>query len=452
MHITFLGAAREVTGSSYLVESVGARFLVDCGLFQGGLDADQKNRATLPIDASAIDFVLLTHAHIDHSGLLPLLVSRGFKGPIYATPATVDLLEPMLADSAALQEKARERGEALYRSTDALATVRQAHGVGYEQPFAPAPGIACRFRDAGHILGSASIEVRLQENPRERVVVFSGDIGPFGRPLVRDAALVERGDIVLIESTYGDRAHKPLDATLDELARAISETLQDGRGNVVVPAFAVGRTQELIYLLIRLVREGRLPEFDVIVDSPLATKATAVTLKHWKLLDPDVGPLFEAAMRPGARPRIRFTESVEESAAISRRKDGALVVAGSGMCDGGRIQYHLRDNLPRPDAAIVFIGYQAAGTIGRRIVDGAKRIRLFGEEVQVQARIYTIGGLSAHADQADLLRWAAGFKTPPKRAFVVHGEAPIAQTFVEALRGHLAWPAEAPSRGTRVAL
>jgi metallo-beta-lactamase family protein len=447
--LTFHGAAGEVTGSCALVESGGVRFLVDCGMFQGGQDAELKNRHALKFGVDKVDFLLLTHAHIDHSGLIPLLVKRGFKGPIYATAATADLLEVMLVDSANIQEKDAERDdeEPLYTVKQALASLKQIRRTEYDVEFAPAAGVRARFRDAGHILGSAIVEVWLGQGERESKLVFSGDLGQPGRPLVRDPTPVGEADLLVMESTYGDRLHKPMDATIDELCQAVTDTFADRRGNVVIPAFAVGRTQEVLYLLIRLVQAGRLGDLDVVVDSPLAAKATAVTLKHWAVLDPDVAPVFESAMRQGGRPRIRFTESVEESAALSKVRDGTIIIAGSGMCDAGRVKYHLRDNLPRPQSSVVIIGFQAQGTLGRRIVDGAKFVRIFGEEYPVRAKIHTIGGLSAHGDQAALMGWLGTFATPPQRTFVVHGEAATAQGFAGLIQQRLGWRADVPKPG-----
>jgi metallo-beta-lactamase family protein len=450
VRLTFHGAANEVTGSCFLVESGGLRFLVDCGMFQGGQDADLKNRRALKFGVEKVDFLLLTHAHIDHSGLIPLLVKRGFKGPVYTTSATADLLEVMLVDSAHIQEKDAERHggeEPLYTVTQAVGCLRQLRRIEYDTEVAPAAGVRVRFRDAGHILGSAIVEVWLAQGERETKLVFSGDLGHPNRPLVRDPTPVGEADVLVVESTYGNRLHKPMDATIDELCQAVTETFLDRRGNVVIPAFAVGRTQEVLYLLIRLVREGRLGNLDIVVDSPLAQKATAVTLKHWSVLDPDVVPVFDSAMRHGGRPRIRFTESVEESAALSKVHDGVVIIAGSGMCDAGRIKYHLRDNLPRAQSSIVIIGFQAQGTLGRRIVDGARSVRIFGDEYPVRAKVYTIGGLSAHGDQAALVGWLRTFHAPPARTFIVHGEPDAARGFGNLVQQELGWHVEVPVRG-----
>ncbi len=450
MRISFLGAACEVTGSCFLVDAGSLRFLVDCGLFQGGHEALTRNRSALDFDVSALDFVLLTHAHIDHSGLIPRLVHKGFRGRIYCTAATADLLAVMLTDSANIQEKdaQREGHDPLYTVDQALHSLRQLEPVSYDQEFVPAAGVRVRLRDAGHILGSATIEIRLDETGRK--LVFSGDLGQPGRPLVRDPSPIEDADVLVVESTYGNRLHKTLEASVDELCSAVTDTLVVRRGNVIIPAFAVGRTQEVLYLLIRLVQTGRLPALNIYVDSPLATKATAVTLKHWRTLDPDVAPTFESAMGAHGSPLIRFTEGPEESAALSRVRSGAIIIAGSGMCDGGRIQYHLRDNLPRIESSVLIIGFQAQGTLGRHLVDGAQRVRMFGDEIEVRAAVHTIGGLSAHADQSGLLGWLRGFRRAPQRTFVVHGEAETARTFCQVIEQQLGWHAEVPSLGQTV--
>jgi len=451
MRIGFRGAASEVTGSCFLVECGALRFLADCGMFQGGREALLKSHSAIDWDVSALDFVLLTHAHIDHSGLIPRLVHKGFRGPIYATPATADLLSVMLPDSAHIQERNAEREdrEPLYTMSQALNSLRQLQPMPYDREFSPASGVRARLRDAGHILGSASIETWLDPEGG-RKLVFSGDLGQPGRPLVRDPTPVTDADMLVMESTYGNRLHKTLEATIDELCSAITATLADRRGNVVIPAFAVRRTQEVLYLLIRLTREGRLPDLTVYVDSPLAASATAMTLKHWELLDPDVRPIFEAAMRGQSGASIRFTEGSEESARLSKVRDGAVIIAGSGMCDGGRIQYHLRDNLPRAECAVLIIGFQAQGTLGRRMVDGAERVRIFGDDVPVGAAIHTIGGLSAHADQRGLLEWLRRFHRAPQRTWLVHGEHETARTFAEAIRRELGWPVDVPAGGDAV--
>ncbi len=455
MKLTFLGAAKEVTGSCFLVEDAATRFLVDCGMFQGGSEAGARNLAAVTPKLTSVDFVLLTHAHIDHSGLLPRLAHLGFKGPIYTTSATADLLEVMLVDSAHIQEKEshyEDAVEPLYTLDHTLSCLRQLRRVQYDEETQPAAGVRCVFRDAGHILGSAIIEVWVKALSGESKIVFSGDLGQYGRPLVKDPTPISAANFLLVESTYGNRLHRTLDATIEELTQAVGDTLTRRRGNVIIPAFAVGRTQEVLYLLIKLFREGRLPHINIFVDSPLATKATALTLKHWHLLDPDVAPLLESAMKDGEGPRIQFTETPEESAALSRIRHGAVIIAGSGMCEAGRIKYHLRDNLPRAESSVLIIGFQADGTRGRKLVDGARSVRIFGEEVAVRASVHTIGGLSAHADQGALLQWLGNFAAPPAQTFVVHGEAETAEGFARLVQQRLGWAARAPDAGTVIEL
>jgi metallo-beta-lactamase family protein len=449
LKLTFLGAAGEVTGSSFLVETETLRFLVDCGMFQGGREADAKNYARFAFDPAALDFVLLTHAHIDHSGLLPRLVAAGFRGPIHATAATCDLLEVMLVDSAHIQEKEAEwkqkadtRGAGkppLYTVAEVTRTLRQLKPVAYGTGLAPHPGVRCTFRDAGHIIGAAIIELWLQEGTKNRKLVFSGDIGQPDRPLVRDPTAVTEADVLVVESTYGNRRHKSLDDTLTELEFAITDTLVRKKGNVIIPAFAVGRTQEIIYLLVEMYRRGRLPEMDIYVDSPMASKATEITAKHWALLDQDAATLLQWLKGRHGKPRIHFVQDVLESTNLQRIKQGAVIISASGMCNAGRIKHHLRHNLGRKASSILIVGFQAAGTLGRRIVDGAKNVRIFGIPVAVRADIYTIGGLSAHADQEALLGWLSHFKRAPQRTFVVHGEQSTAEIFASAIHDKLGW-------------
>jgi metallo-beta-lactamase family protein len=451
MKITFLGAAGEVTGSCAYVDTPGARFLVDCGMFQGGGDAQAKNRAPFPFDPRALDFVLLTHAHIDHSGLLPRLVAEGFRGPIYATAATCDLLQVMLVDSAHIQEKeaewsreARRRGngngdgEPLYTTAQALHTLKQLRTVEYDSEVKPAQDVRCVYRDAGHILGSASIEAWITDGGRTLKAVFSGDIGSPARPIVRDPTPIDSADVLVVESTYGNRLHRSMADTLAELEHAVNDTLVRKGGNLIVPAFAVGRTQDLLYLFSDMHRRGRLPDMDIYVDSPMAMKATEITLRHTEILDKETASLLAHLLHGGKGPRIHFVQDVEESIALQRIERGAVIISASGMCEAGRIKHHLKHNLGRRESTILITGFQAAGTLGRRLVDGAKEVRIFGIPVAVRADIYTINGLSAHADQAALLDWLRHFKHAPD-TYVVHGEQETADTFAEAVRKTLHW-------------
>ena len=426
MKLTFLGAAGEVTGSSYLVETGEASFLIDCGMFQGGRAADLKNRR-FGFDPRRIDFVLLSHAHIDHSGLIPRLVAAGFRGPVYATQPTCDLLGVMLPDSGHLQEREaeRERGRPLYTESEARNSLRRLQPVRYDKEVGPHPSVQCAFRDAGHILGSAILEIRVGRTK----LVFTGDLGQPGHPIVRDPTPIRSADVLLVESTYGDRNHKSYVQTLDEIAFALTDTLSSRKGNVVIPAFAVGRTQDILQIIGELRQQGRVPRMDVYVDSPMATAATRITLKYADL--PDLG-------------NVRFTESLEESMRINSVRAGAVIISASGMCDGGRIKHHLRYNISRPECAILFAGFQAQGTLGRRIVEGAKTVRIFGEPYAVRAKIFTIGGLSAHADQAALLGWLGHFRRAPQQTWVVHGEPLAARALRDEIR-RKGWNAQVPS-------
>lgn len=469
--ITFLGGVGEVTGSRYLVETGRSSVLVDCGMFQGGGGAFRRNRAPFGFAPAAIDCVLLTHAHIDHSGLLPRLVREGFRGAIHCTPPTADLLEVMLHDTAhilesearfARERRAKRRGRVTERIASALEPVYTAKDVDdclarlrpvrYDEPFRPAGDMAVVLREAGHILGSASIEIDIGEAATGLRLVCSGDLGSRDRPLVRDPAILRTADALLIESTYGNRLHRPLAATIDEFAEAVGDTLAARRGNVVIPAFAVGRTQEVLFLLGKLCREARLPPMDVYVDSPMATKATGITMRHLAELDEEAKAMFAWMHTARNAPRVRFVDTVEDSIALNRIRSGAIIISVSGMCDAGRIRHHLKNNLGRAECTIVIPGFQAKGTLGRRIVDGERTVRLFGDEVPVRARIYTIGGLSAHADQEGLLGWLARFERAPRHLFAVHGEPEIAAAFTDAIRDRLGWKATAPAPGDTVSL
>jgi metallo-beta-lactamase family protein len=437
MRLAFHGAAGEVTGSCFEVDTGEVRFLVDCGMFQGA-GADAKNRG-FAFEPRDIAFVLLTHAHIDHSGLIPRLVAQGFRGAVYATAATCDLAEVMLPDSGHLQEKEAEweGSTPLYTLREAQASLAHFVAVDYDAELRPHAAVRCRFRDAGHILGSACIEILLDG----KKLVVSGDLGQPGRPILQDPTPVAEADVLLVESTYGNREHKSLAQTLDELAYALNDTLRSRKGNVVIPSFAVGRTQEVIHLISDLCRQGRVPIHDLYVDSPMALAATRLTARHadWKI-------------ETKGGPRIHFTEDVADSMKINAVRAGAVIVSASGMCEGGRIKHHLRYNISRAECALVFVGFQAAGTLGRRIVDGAQSVRLFGEEYPVRARVFTIGGLSAHADQTALLGWLGQFRKPPRQTWVVHGEPLAAHALRDAIQERLQWNAQVPEAGQKVDL
>jgi metallo-beta-lactamase family protein len=457
MKIQFLGAAGEVTGSRHSVEAMLSgkprHFMVDYGMFQGGREASTKNLEPLPFAAKDLEFVVLTHAHIDHSGLLPRLCAQGFKGPIYCTPATFELVKILLPDSAHLQLADLERAErkmkmgkwrgdmpvALYSREEVEITLAQFETVEYGQVLELTPGIHLEFRNAGHILGSAIAVLDIEEDgaPKKRCV-FSGDIGMKGKVLMPDPDLISDADIVLIESTYGDRLHRSLSETEDELVEVISSTMA-GKGNVVIPAFAVGRTQEILFLLIDLVRNKKLPHLSIWVDSPMATAATHLTSHFFSQLDAQSQDTFKWFQENPDAVDLRFIADVEESKALNKIKGGAIIISASGMCDAGRIVHHLASNLPRSQNAIIITGFQAYGSLGRRLVDKVEKVRLFGEDIQVKASIHTIGGLSAHADQAGLLEWLRGFKQAPGKTFVVHGEPESAKAFAACIRDQLKW-------------
>ncbi len=462
MQITFLGAAGEVTGSCFLIETSKVRFLVDCGMFQGGREAAQRNRQPFGFEPSALDFVLLTHAHIDHSGLLPKLTRAGFRGAIHATAATADLLQVMLPDSAHIQEtealraqrgargsrEAQAAATPLYTLRDADACLRQVRPHGYGRELRPHADIRCRFRDAGHILGSAIIEVWVSEGERTTKLVFSGDLGQPGRAILRDPTPIAEADLLFIESTYGNRLHKDLAATQDELIGVVERTL--ARGNVIVPAFAVGRTQEVLYHLHRLSCEGRLRNLRIFVDSPMATAATRITRQHLDLFDDNATRLADWHALGEDLPYLNFTASVEESIALNQIRSGAIIISASGMCTAGRIKHHLRHNLGRAECSVLITGFQAQGTLGRRLVDGASQVRIFGEDIPVRASVHTVGGLSAHADRHALLAWAAGFARAPAQTFVVHGEETAAQALASGLRVRPGWNVTVPAAGQQV--
>ena len=444
MKIQFIGGVRSVTGSSYLITTDTAKVLVDCGMFQGMNDGEKRNLRPFPFKPSEISVVLLTHAHIDHSGLIPKLVKDGFKGKIFTTRASVDLCGILLLDSAHIHErdaewetrkrmrKGRKAVAPLYNIADAAESLSHIEGIDYDVVLKAAPNMEVRFKDAGHILGSAILELWVMEKGRKVKIVFSGDLGNRGAPIVKDPTYISDADYILIESTYGNRQHKGMKETIEEFAGAIGETLRKG-GNVIIPSFAVGRTQDILYILNQFSREGRLNNLNVFIDSPLATNATRVFLKHPECFDKETLELITKGQFPKGTPILKFSETPEESMSINRIKSGAIIIASSGMCEAGRVRHHLKHNLWREECSIVFVGFQAQGTLGRQIVDGAKTVKLFGEVVAVRARVYTIGGLSAHADKNGLMDWLTHFNVKPKKIFVVHGEEKTSIDFAQSV-------------------
>jgi metallo-beta-lactamase family protein len=446
MQLEFYGAAGEVTGSCHILTVGGRCLLLDCGMIQGGDSHDDRNRAAFPFDAAQVDAVILSHAHIDHCGRLPLLRKRGFRGPIYANPACRDLVRILLADSATMAERDAEREnrrrgrtdgkrpvEPLYTLGDALDVLQQIRTVRYGQVVEVVPGVELVFRDAGHILGSASVWLTLREGALERRLTFSGDVGQYDTPILCDPEPGPGADLVLMESTYGDRLHRDRAATLDEFGRILRDAKRDG-GNVLIPAFAVGRTQEILFELATHFDEWDLGDWRVFLDSPMAIEASEVYWKHAELFDAEAQE-WRARMRSlPPLPNLKFCRTAEQSIAINSIPNGAIVIAGSGMCTGGRIVHHLKHNLARPECDVVFSGFQAQGTLGRAIVDGRTCVRISGSPVKVAARVHTLGGFSAHGDQQDLLRWYGSMAGRPP-VWLVHGEATAAAGLCDALRG-----------------
>jgi metallo-beta-lactamase family protein len=445
VRVEFLGAAGTVTGSATLLESGPLKWLVDCGLFQGNKDLEERNRSVRSYRPEEISLILLTHAHIDHSGLIPKLVKEGFEGKVVCTKATRDLCEIMLRDSAHIHEmeaewqnrKGRRAGkdgaQPLYTGRDAEKSLKCFHPVDYEEIFAPAEGVRVRFRDAGHILGSAIVEIWVKEAGTEKKMVFSGDLGGIQQPIVRDPSRVEDADVLLLESTYGDRLHKSREETVQEFLGILQDAIGH-QAKVVIPAFAVERTQDIIYIIGQFIRQGVLPSMPVYIDSPLAISATEIFKRNADCFDGETRDILLKGGDPLDLPEIVFTRTTEESKAINEDSRPGIIISASGMCESGRIQHHLKHHLWRPESHVVIIGYQAQGTVGRRIVDGARTIRLFGEEIAVKAHIHTLGGFSAHADQKGLIEWVSHFKNPHLEVFVNHGEEKVSTVLAQAIR------------------
>ena len=462
MKLSFIGADHEVTGSCHLIEAAGKNILVDYGMEQG---KDFFENVPLPISAPEIDYVFLTHAHVDHSGNLPLLYAKGFRGKIYATEATADLCSIMLRDCAHIQMQEAEwrnrkgkrnkdiaQMEPTYTMEDAENTIRCIIPCRYGAEIEVCEGVKIRFTDIGHLLGSSSIEVWLQEKNVIKKVVFSGDIGNKDQPLIKDPQLTEEADYVVMESTYGDRLHSEEKSDyVKDLAAILDRTFARG-GNVVIPSFAVGRTQEILYFIRKIKKDGLVssfPNFPVFVDSPLAVEATEIFQKNqYECYDEEALELIKKRINPITFPRLNLAITTEESRAINEDPEPKVIISAAGMCDAGRIRHHLKHNLWRPECTILFVGYQSVGTTGRAIVDGAEQVKLFGETIDVKAEITKLVGLSGHADKNGLIEWVEGFKKRPKKVFVVHGEDAVCTSFAQCLTNEHGFDAYAPYSGT----
>lgn len=463
MQITFLGAARQVTGSQHLITTGSTRFLLDCGLNQGADDRGGINRDPWGFDPRSLDFVLLSHAHLDHCGLIPRLVAEGFRGPVYCTPATLDLASIVLLDSAKIQEedaRFEERRFKRHRLTEqplaAIYTILQAEIAlaafrpqEYNQPLEVAPDVSVRFLDAGHILGASSVEVTLTEAGRTRRLAFSGDLGRHDRPILNDPVLPEPCDVALLESTYGAREHDPWDETLDRFRETITATLARG-GDVIIPAFAIGRVQDVLYCLAEMVRKGELPPTPIFVDSPMALESTEVFLRHQEYFDETTRALMASGHSPFDFPGLTYIRTAEQSMALNTMEEPFIVIAASGMCAGGRIRHHLHHHLGHARDEILFVGYQAEDTPGHAIVSGAKEIEIFHEPQEIRAHVSYLDGFSAHAGQSGLIEWARRVCTPDGNLFLVHGEEESLVALEAALEGKVTATLTEPDRGTTI--
>ncbi|MBE6066455.1 MAG: MBL fold metallo-hydrolase [Clostridium lundense] len=441
MKIQFYGAARTVTGSCHILRIKDKLILLDLGLYQGNGSIEKENEY-FPFNADEVDYVILSHAHIDHSGRIPLLYKRGFKGQVICTDATKDLCSVMLPDSGYIQEaeaewKNRKRIrqglkviDPIYTSKDAVESLALFKGYPYDSIIKLFDGLEIIFRDAGHLLGSAMVEVIAKEDNKEIRLVYSGDIGNKGLPILKDPSKIKYADYVIMETTYGDRFHTKMEEDMKSLASIIKDTVKRG-GNVIIPSFAVGRTQEVLYMLNKYVENNELKNCTVYVDSPLATEATSIFKRHEKYYDEEAKKYLERGDNPLEFKGLVFTKSQQESSELNKIQSGAVIISASGMCEAGRIKHHLKHNLWRKECSIVFVGYQAEGTLGRTIVDGAKKVRVFGEEIAVNAKIYNLHGLSGHADRNGLYEWITGFIKKPKKVFLVHGDAESMFSFKE---------------------
>lgn len=459
MKIKFYGAAKTVTGSCFMVDTGRRKFLIDCGLFQGGKQLKELNYNPFEFDVSDIDFLLLTHAHIDHSGLIPKLVKHGFRGKVYCTSATLELCSIMLPDSGYIQEMEVERKnrknlragrpllEPIYTANDAKNALQWFVPVKYEQMIQVAPEVKVTFQNAGHILGAAILEIWVEDQEGKITkLVVSGDLGDLNQPIVNDPAIIEEADYLIMESTYGNRIRQKKESKKEQLLKVILKTKKQG-GNLIIPSFAVERTQDLLYFLSMLEHEGKLQDVNIFVDSPLAISATEIFCKATDYYDDDTKKLAESTNDcPFSLPGLKFTKTAEESMQLNKINSGAIIISASGMCEAGRIKHHLKHNLWRKESTILFVGYQAVGTLGRRIINGEKQVKIHGEDIIVKAKIISIEGFSAHADQQTLLGWVKAFKKKPKLIFIIHGEEENINGLAKAIENQLEIPTYIPER------
>jgi metallo-beta-lactamase family protein len=457
MKLSFLGAAQNVTGSRYLLEAGGKRILVDCGLYQER-DFRARNWDPFPVPPKSIDLILLTHAHLDHSGYLPRMVKNGFRGRVYLTQVTAEIAKIALLDSARLltedaeykkKRHAKEKRKGpypevpLYTEADAEKSFPLFKRVRYGEPVEVGDGLEATYHDAGHILGASHVTLRVTHNGEARTILFSGDIGRWDKPILRDPTIIEQADYVVMESTYGNRDHEDSGDVDDMLEDVVNSTCRRG-GNICIPSFAIGRTQEVLYRLNELLVENRIPHCSVFIDSPMAVRVTEVFKQHRELFDEEMMDYIRDGQSPFRFPELKMVTSVRDSKAINSVKKGALIIAGSGMCTGGRIKHHLANNIDRKESTVLFVGYQAVGTLGRHIVDGATEVRLFGKKYPVRARVTQINGFSAHADRGELMKWVSGLAPDPRHVFVTHGEPESAQAMAGLLRQEKGWKVSVP--------
>lgn len=462
MQLTFCGAAGTVTGSSYLIETGHHRFLVDCGMFQGIKEIRELNYQEFLFNPGALDFMLLTHAHVDHAGLIPKLWKKGFAKNIYATKATVELSGIVLPDSGHIQEiesewRNRKRlragepiQEPIYTANEALSCLKLFKAQNYNQTFEPVSGIRVKFLDAGHILGSAMIEIEIDEDHTTTKMVFSGDIGQKNQPIIEDPTAISTADYVIVESTYGDRLHGTREQKVDLLRDLILKTSKSN-GNLIIPAFTIGRTQDLLYHIRTLLHSGAIPRIPVYIDSPMAVSVTEIYRNNPDYYDESTRHLFEAHESPFEFPNLHFVRATEESRALNENARGSIIISANGMCEAGRILHHLKHNLWRPESNILFVGYQAEGTLGRKLKEGAKVVKIMGEEINVQAQIHSIEGFSAHADQSELLEWIGSYTNRPQ-VFIVHGETAAQQQFAKLIQEQYQLNTIIPELGDRMTL